>query len=90
LISSGSGAVTGVCDVTDCIGPMTADEYRRNAVKAGHRRGEAELGYYRNTYAWVLANPRHLKKPVSYKHPSGAVIWVTLDMNVARVMRKQL
>ena len=28
---------------------------------------------------WVLANARPLQKPVRYKHPSGAVIWVNLE-----------
>jgi hypothetical protein len=51
---------------------------------------EAKLGYYRNTYAWVLKNPRRLKKTVPYKHPSGAVIWVKLDGIVERAIRKQI
>ncbi len=48
------------------------------------RPSECKLGYYRNTYAWVLEKLQYLKKPVPYKHPSGAIIWVKLDRRVER------
>jgi hypothetical protein len=56
LIPSASGTVVGVCNVVDCLGPLSADQFRRNARKAGMRRDEATLGYYKNTYTWVLAD----------------------------------
>jgi hypothetical protein len=90
LIPSGSGTIAGVCEIVDCIGPLTANALRKNAVNAGMRPSEARLGGYRNTFAWVLAKPRYLKKPVPYKHPSGAVIWVCLDGKVERAIRNQL
>lgn len=90
LIPSGSGTIAGVCEIVDCIGPLTAAVFRKNAVKAGMRPSRAPLGRYRKTYAWVLAKPRYLKKPVPYKHPSGAVIWVNLDGKVERAIREQL
>ena len=64
LIASGSGTVIGVCDLVDCIGPLAADEFRKNARKAGLRPSEATLGYYRHTYAWVLKNARRLRRPI--------------------------
>jgi len=88
LIPSGSGTIIGLCDVVCCIGPLSANMYRKNAAKAGERPSEAK-SRYRTTYAWVLANPRYLKKPVPYKHPSGAVIWVILDGAVERSIRKE-
>lgn len=84
LIASRSGTVVGVCDLVDCIGPLTAGKFRKNAKKAGMRPSEATLGYYRQTYAWVLKNARKLAQPIEYQHPSGAVIWVRLDPAVAR------
>ena len=57
---------------------LTDEQYRKNARKAGTRPSEAQLGYYRQTYAWVMAKPRYLKRPVPYQHPPGAVIWVRL------------
>lgn len=90
LIPSGSGTITGFCEIVECKGPLTANAYRKNAAKAGMRPSEARLGRYRNTYAWVMAKPHYLKKPVPYKHPSGAVIWVCLDGKVERAIRNQL
>jgi hypothetical protein len=90
LVASGTGTVVGLCDLVDCVGPLTAEEFRKNAKKAGMRPNEATLGRYRQTYAWVMAKPRKLKHPVPYEHPSGAVIWVRLDGRVEREIRKQL
>jgi hypothetical protein len=90
LIPGGSGTVAGVCDLVDCIGPLSADIFRKNATKAGMLPGEARLGWYRNTYAWVLANPKELKPPVPYDHPSGAVIWVCLEGAVERAIRRRI
>ena len=90
LVPSGSGTVIGVCDVVGCVGPLTAEAYRKNAKKAGMRPSEANLGWYRRTYAWVLEKPRYLKRPVPYQHPQGAVIWVCLDDKVERKILKEL
>jgi hypothetical protein len=51
---------------------------------------EAVLGHYKETFAWVLANPRLLNAPVPYEHPSGAVIWVTLDDRTERAVGQTL
>jgi hypothetical protein len=87
---TGNGTVIGVCDVVDCLEPLTAEAYRKNAKRAGMRPIEATLGYYRQTYAWVMAKPRYLKRPVPYEHPQGAVIWVCLDDKVERKILKEL
>lgn len=90
LIASRSGAVIGVCDLVDCVGPLSDDEFRRNAKKAGMQPTEATLGCYRQTYAWVLEKPRKLKQPVPYQHPPGAVIWVRLAVSVGQKINTQL
>ena len=90
LIRSGSGTVIGVCDVVDCLGPLTAEEFRKNARKPGLKPSEAVLGYYKKTFAWVVANQRWLKAPVPYVHPSGAVIWVKLDAGTERRVKRAL
>jgi hypothetical protein len=87
LIRSRSGMVVGVCDVVDCLGPLTPEQFRKNARKAGLIKSEAELGFYNRTFAWVLANARYLEVPVPYKHPSGAVIWVKLPAQTERSVR---
>jgi predicted kinase len=88
LVRSGSGTIIGVCDVVDCIPILTDEQSRRNARKAGSKPSEVSLGYYKNTFAWVLANPQYLKAPVPYKHPTGAIIWVKLDAQVEKAVRR--
>jgi hypothetical protein len=88
LIRSGSGSIIGVCDIVDCIGPLTEDQFRKNARRAGMKPSEASLGYDDKTFAWVLANPQYLKAPVSYKHPTGAIIWVKLDAQVGKAVQR--
>lgn len=40
---------------------------------------KAEAKDLEGQYAWVLKDVIKFKNPVPYKHPSGAVTWVTLD-----------
>lgn len=85
LIESGSGTVVGVCELTDCVGPLTLEEFRRAL-----RRHRATPGWfetklpYRRTHAWVLTGARRLARPIPYRHPTGAVLWVRLAATVAR------
>ena len=90
LIASASGTVIGVCDLANCIGPLTAEQYRKNARKARTIPSEAKLSYYKQTYAWVMKNPHRLVKPVPYAHPPGAIIWVRLEPAVEKKIRAQL
>jgi hypothetical protein len=85
LIQSKSGHVVGTCDVIDVVGPLSLAELRRNASLAGFRADEL---YYQTTYAWVLGNARRLSKPVPFRHPQGAVIWVKLEPAVIQALIK--
>jgi hypothetical protein len=69
---------------------LTADEFRKNAKKARMRPSEAILGYYRQTFAWIVENARGLERPFEYQHPSGAVIWVRLETAVEDKIKAQL
>lgn len=86
LIQSGSGEVVGVCEIVDVIGPLSLAELQRNARKAGARADKLD---YRRTYAWVLRRARRLRKPIPYRHPRGAVIWVKLEPSVTRRVRRE-
>jgi hypothetical protein len=79
LIQSGSGQIVGTCEVVDVVGPLSLAELKQNAKKAGFAPSEFTSLPYRKTYAWVLNGARRLRRPRSYRHPSGAVIWVRLD-----------
>jgi hypothetical protein len=88
LIRSGSGTIVGMCEIVDCIGPLTPEQFRRNAKKAGLKPAEAKSTYV-SMFAWVLTKARPLGKPVRYKHPSGAVIWVKLDSRLASQLSRK-
>jgi hypothetical protein len=81
LIRKGSGTVVGHCDVVGVVGPLNRADLlsstRRHRVES--RDLPTVLARYRKVYAWVLSAPNRLKRPVQYRHPSGAVIWVDLD-----------
>jgi hypothetical protein len=79
LIRSGSKTIVGTCELVDVLGPLSKSELLRTVefhavpverLAAGSR--------YARTYAWVLRNPVRLARPVPYRHPPGAVIWVNL------------
>ncbi|MFT4311602.1 MAG: ASCH domain-containing protein [Candidatus Woesearchaeota archaeon] len=73
LIQSGSGNIVGECEVVDCSDELTLEEYLKNKDK--HCSENTKLTY-KKTYAWVLKNAKRYSKPLKYKHPAGAIIWV--------------
>lgn len=85
LIKSKSGHIFGTCNVIDVVGPLSKAELERTVGK--HRIPLADLRKglrYEKPYAWVLDSVKPLKKPVPYKHPSGAQMWVKLPDSLTR------
>ena len=78
LIKSKSGLILGTADLVDCI-YLTPGEYRNSSGKHAVEYEDTAIYPYKKTYAWVFENPRAFKKPIPYKHPNGAVIWVKLN-----------
>jgi len=76
LIRSGSGTVVATAKIANVI-ELTPSLARSNAHRMGMTVEDAET--CAGCYAWVLEDVVRLKSPVPYKHPSGAVTWVTLD-----------
>ena len=80
LIRSGSGFIVGTADIIDSKGPLSDEEFRTNYSK--HLVPPDYLNEFRQRckrkqlYAWVLANPNWLPKPVQYEHRRGLQIWV--------------
>lgn len=90
LIESGSGAVVGVAELVDCIGPLTRPIRMANARKMGMSVSEAAERWPKNTYAWVLKKRQRLAEQVKYKHPNGITRWVPLSPTVKQAVLKQL
>src|SRR5262245_29204296 len=62
-------------------------KYRKHRVRPepGHKTYKGKY-----LFPWVMAKAFRLPKPVSYRHPSGAVIWVTLTDDVAHALTRQI
>lgn len=78
LIKSGSGKIFGSCRIADCVGPLPLESLKAAAEKHQIPLEQLDALPYPKTYAWVLADVREMREPLTYAHPSGAVIWVTL------------
>lgn len=74
LIESGSGLVTGECELIGC--HKVSRELALRSFK-NHRVKDLSL-LEKWCWAWQIKNAIRYENPVSYKHPRGAVIWVNL------------
>lgn len=77
LIQSGSGHIMGKATLVGAIA-LSDDLYFSSIDK--HKVAHGGKMPYKKTYAWVFTNPVRFEKPVPYKHPQGAVIWVNLEV----------
>jgi hypothetical protein len=80
LIKSRSGTVVGTAVLSDAIlitRKMVSDVTNIKRMGLPVNGAKYALGAV-GQYAWVLKGVVKFKEPVKYKHPSGAVTWVTL------------
>lgn len=74
LIKSGSKQIFGECELVDS---KKLNLYQYQISEDKHCIDiKQDILPYKNTYAWVLKNPKKYDNPIPYKHPMGAVIWV--------------
>lgn len=66
--------IYGVVDIVACKGPLKLSDLKENFDKHRDTDDTKQLPYPK-TYAWVLKNPRFLKKPLDYEYKNGWVIW---------------
>ena len=87
LIRKGSGTVVGVAELVGTLPKLSRSRLISNVKK--HRTPRREFhGDLKHTTAWVLRRAARLNKPVAYRHPSGAVIWVNLRPEVVRQIER--
>lgn len=91
LIAKGSGTVVGTAEIVDSLPPIeTSEAYAEAEPKhcvPPSLQQQAFTDGWRTP--WVLTNAHQLASPVPYRHPFGAVIWVTLAPAVAENVRAQ-
>lgn len=79
LIRAGSATVVATAILSEVI-QLTPKLAIENALKMGMKKLTSEMAEdVDGQYAWVLKDVVVFKTPVPYKHPSGAVTWVTLN-----------
>lgn len=78
LIKSGTGHIYGECYLIDSK-KLTLDEFIKNIDK--HHVDDISLLKYPEDkiYAWIIDKVKLYEKPIAYRHPRGAIIWVNLD-----------
>jgi len=74
LIESGSGFVKGKCHLYAVTVLYGADWFEGH--KKYHRVENKSLIKYKKTYAWWFCDIVKFDKPIPYKHPRGAQVWV--------------
>jgi hypothetical protein len=90
LIRKGSGKVVGVAEIIDSIGPLSDADILANQDKHLISQERIRSGAVAKwKHAWILKNVRSLERPVSYRHPSGAVIWVNLSVEEVGAIANQ-
>jgi len=73
LCASGSKMVCASAVISQCIGPLSAEQFERMSglhMFMGMRP-------YKNTYAWKLENVSCLKHPIAIQRKRGSVIFQT-------------
>jgi len=81
LIKSGSGMIFGTVELVDSQ-KLNNEQLRKGQLLHFVQENELDAVSYKTPHAWVLKNPQILEKPIPYKHPQGAIIWVNLDDNL--------
>ncbi len=76
LIESGSGLIVGEVDLIGC-GNALNDECAALLTADSHQVDDISL-IEKWKYPWLLENAKRYDKPIPYKHPKGAVIWVKI------------
>jgi hypothetical protein len=73
LIEAGSGLIVGQAFIHASLSPC--DEKTLHAGKSFHQVDDFSL-LKKWCYPWQLSMAERYHKPIPYKHPKGAVIWV--------------
>jgi len=76
LIEAGSGLIIGEAILVRNGIPLTNYLTAKQTFPFHQVDDLSKLEKWR--YPWILSNAKRYEKPIPYKHPKGAVIWVKL------------
>jgi len=77
IIEQGTGLIVGEAELIDCINGMSHN--RLYGYTPDKHLIQDERLLIKWNVAWVLKNAKRYKKPIPYKHPQGAVVWVNIE-----------
>lgn len=77
IIEQGSGRVVGEVDLVDCFSNLSLQQLVEHTDK--HRILDQRF-LVQWPIAWKLASPERYLRPLAYRHPSGAVVWVKVSI----------
>ena len=75
LIESGTGLIIGEVNLIGCSERVVPKS--KGLIKY-HKVEDLQL-LDKWKYAWFFSDAKRYKKPIPYKHPRGAVIWVKIN-----------
>jgi hypothetical protein len=80
IVKSGTGQAFGTANLVRVLGPLEPEDLVTAPELPSEEREELQRDGlpYRKTYAYVFTSPRRFERPISYRHPNGAVTWVRL------------
>lgn len=80
IVKAGTGRAFGTANLVRVLGPLELEDLLIAPELPDHEREDLRrYGLpYPKTYAYVFTSPLRLRRPISYRHPSGAVTWVRL------------
>lgn len=79
LIEGGSGLIMGEVDLIGC-GKRLTEQTAADNLKFHQVDDLSKLKYW--CYPWILENATRYEKPIHYNHPSGAILWVTVNESI--------
>ena len=74
LMASKTDHIAGVATITECVGPMTVEEFVSNESRHHCTTGKLP---YEKTFGWALDDVSALDTPVPHKPKQGAIIFST-------------
>lgn len=77
LLQSKTGLALGTVDIDD-VKQISIEEYNNWDYRKDNNKLPVDDLPYKKTYAYILSNPVKFNRPIKYKHPNGAIIWVNL------------
>jgi hypothetical protein len=89
LIKKGSKTVIGVAELVGTVPKLSRSDLKANVAR--HQVPESEISQeFKHNTAWVLERAQPLRRPIPFRYPAGAVIWVNLAPEVAAMVAQQL